>query len=50
MMTHAGKNRVLPSSLVKFNVRDAGTLIGLLIIIVTFFFFISGISHTAEFT
>ncbi|ELK0740068.1 ribose ABC transporter permease [Klebsiella oxytoca] len=36
MMTHAGKNRVLPSSLVKFNVRDAGTLIGLLIIIVTF--------------
>lgn len=38
MMTHAGKNRVLPSSLVKFNVRDAGTLIGLLIIIVTFSF------------
>ncbi|HBM2877951.1 TPA: ribose ABC transporter permease [Klebsiella oxytoca] len=38
MMTHAGKNRVSPSSLVKFNVRDAGTLIGLLIIIVTFSF------------
>ena len=38
MMTHAGKNRVLPSSLVKFNVRDAGTLLGLLIIIVTFSF------------
>lgn len=38
MMTHAGKNSVLPSSLVKFNVRDAGTLIGLLIIIVTFSF------------
>lgn len=36
MMTQAGKNSVLPSSLIKFNVRDAGTLIGLLIIIVTF--------------
>lgn len=38
MMTQAGKNRALPSSLIKFNVRDAGTLIGLLIIIVTFSF------------
>lgn len=38
MMTQAGKNSVLPSSLIKFNVRDAGTLIGLLIIIVTFSF------------
>ncbi|VUS23253.1 ABC transporter permease [Klebsiella huaxiensis] len=38
MMTQASKNRTLPSSLLKFNVRDAGTLIGLLIIIVTFSF------------
>ncbi|HBK4730895.1 TPA: ribose ABC transporter permease [Klebsiella michiganensis] len=38
MMTQAGKKSTLPSSLIKFNVRDAGTLIGLLIIIVTFSF------------
>ncbi|EOF4702832.1 ABC transporter permease [Klebsiella oxytoca] len=38
MMTQASKNKILPSSLLKFNVRDAGTLIGLLIIVITFSF------------
>lgn len=31
--------KVLPSALFKFNVRDAGTLIGLVIIVITFSFY-----------
>lgn len=31
--------KVMPSALFKFNVRDAGTLIGLVIIVITFSFY-----------